>query len=523
MTIEDQVRASYYVPDPTSYSAPNTHSQNMVEPKRGGHISSAQHPSALDYMHKTKAYVPGPGSYDTPDTRDFAMPEGGRLNRMPPKDFTKPFDEYPRPDPGTYGIPHDPGRPRQVNGQFSKETRVSKYIMDEVNRSKLLPGPGAHDVLEAHDAIKPFLPEGGRSMMQGKPLGYFEVAPKLTQQNPDPGSYNLPGSINGHRAVGQLVYRYESATCNETRELVARMAGKADEAPGPGTYDLPDPPIAPTPSIKGRAISAMPHPFAYGCRPDYAGRFTTSVSVLHQSSAQQIFGTGANSRGIGGNGPRGQSKSSRPSSGDLLREKEVPLGLLAAEQPEAEVEWKAGGFASLRKSRSAPAPKPEHPSVAEAAKCYPKLQSKHRDKNVFLPWAARRSESLATHTASAENNSLKHGKWQLSALVTGIQKATALALEPLDEDRLKREAMAMLQDKARERMKLEGVSRQQQQIVLEEMRSVLEEHVKAAGSDSRGSEQMPGGGAGESGDAGEDGGFSGDPSVEFARAPLVEA
>lgn len=220
----------------------------------------------------------------------------------------------------------------------------------------------------------------------------------------------------------------------------------------------------------------MPHPFAYNCRPDYAGKYSLSSGVLQRNSADQIFGTGVR-RGAGG-GSKGPGKDSRPQSGDAMKEKQLPVGLLAAEQPEAEVEWKAGGFASLKRSKSAAPPRPEHPSVKEAAKCYPKLQRNQRHKSQFLPMASRRSESVFTHSTSDENDRLRCGKWHLGVLATGIERATAAALEPLDEERLKREAMKGLQDKAKERMRLEGVSRAQQQAVLEEMRGVLIEQVK---------------------------------------------
>jgi len=108
----------------------------------------------------------------------------------------------------------------------------------------------------------------------------------------------------------------------------------------------------------------------------------------------------------------------------------------------------------------------------------PKLQRKQRNKSQFLPMASRRSESVPTHNTSEENSHLRCGKWHLGVLAAGIERATAAALEPLDEERLKREAMRGLQDKAKERMRLEGVSWAQQQAVLEEMRGVLFEQVK---------------------------------------------
>jgi hypothetical protein len=210
----------------------------MVEPRPLGKISSSQHPSVHDHFAKAKADVPGPGNYDTPDTKDWALPEGGRVSRNPPVERFKPFDEYPSPPPGAYGIPNDPTRPSQASGQFSKQPRVSEYIMNDVNRSKSIPGPGAHDVLEAMESQKPFCPEGGRGMMAVKPKGYFEVAPTLTSGNPAPDAYTLPGAIDANRAAGRLVYKYESATMGETRDMSPGLQEKPTKLPGqePMTY-----------------------------------------------------------------------------------------------------------------------------------------------------------------------------------------------------------------------------------------------------------------------------------------------
>jgi len=480
LTLEDQVRFAYFVPDPTAYGPPNTHSQSLGAPKAFGKISSSVHPSPLDHAARSTAHVPGPGSYSAPDLHRFALPEGGRLNRNPPVEKVKYFDEYPQPGPGQNGIPEDPTRPRLVHGAFGRDKRVSKYIMDEVNRSKNIPGPGAHDVLESMDALDPFCPEGGRTMGQGKPGSYFDAATSRYKDNPDPGAYTLQSGLKTNTAVGKVVYRYESATMSETKDLVNRIAGGMQEAPGPGAYDVPDPqPSGPVPSLKGRSLPfAMPHPFAYNCAPDTLGKY--SSSVLNRNSSDMIFGTGVRK---GGRGSRTKPGSPDP-NGDLVEEKQLPVevGPLAAEQPESQVEWRAGGFASLKKTRSSSSPqqKPEHPLVREAAKCYPMLQRKHRSASSFLPMASRRSESVGTHATSEECERLRCGKWQLGALANGLHQATAAALEPLDVDKLKRDAIKVLELKAKERMSLEGVSRAKQQVVLEEMRSVMHEKVKPA-------------------------------------------
>jgi len=474
------VRFAYFIPDPTAYAPPNTHSQSLAEPKALGKISSAQHPSPLDHAARTAAYVPGPGSYSAPDLHGITLPEGGRLNRNPPVQKPKYFDEYPQPGPGQNGVPHDPTRPRNLYGAFGRDKRVSKYIMDEVNRSKNIPGPGAHEVMESMDAVDPFCPEGGRTMQQGKPDSYFDAATSRYQDNPDPGAYTLPSGLKTNTAVGKLVYRYESATMNETKDLVNKIAGGVNEAPGPGTYDVPDPqPSGPVPALKGRSLPyAMPHPFAYNCAPDTLGKY--SNSVLNRNSSNLIFGTGVR-RGAG-KGARGSKPETPMDDGDAVEEKHMPVqvGPLAAEQPEAQVEWKAGGFASLKKNRSSgpSQQKPEHPMVQHAAKCYPMLQRKHRSASAFLPMASRRSENVGTHASSEECERLRCGRWQLGALASGLEKATSVVLEPLDVDKLKRDAMKVLEDKAKERMNLEGVSRAKQEIVLEEMRAVMREKVK---------------------------------------------
>lgn len=85
---------------------------------------------------------------------------------------------------------------------------------------------------------------------------------------------------------------------------------------------------------------------------------------------------------------------------------------------------------------------------------------------------------MSTHEASEENQRLRRGKWELAALAERAKAATAEVLEPLDVDKLRCDALAALQDKAQERMKLQGVPRRQINEVLNEMSDVLEEHRK---------------------------------------------
>lgn len=482
VTIEDEVRNRFFTPDPSAYCPVNTHSHHLSEPKRGGKIHEGSAPSPLDHHHKMKAHIPGPGAYHTADLGTFALPEGGRVCRNAPVEKPVYHDDYPKPSPGHYGIPNDPSRPRQVQGQFSKDPRVSKFIMDEVQRVKHNPGPGAHDVLESAEAMKPFCPEGGRGRPGERPALFTTSMADQWKDNPAPGTYEKPSAINPQKAVGKLVYRYESATLGESRDLVNRMT--ADDGPGPGAYEIPNMhPAGGVPAIKGRVLPhAMPHPFAYNCAPDTAGKYSKFNSVLQKNSSDQIFGTGVTKKdkSLHAAIPKQPGRGSKGKDGDVLTEQDLKMSVpvLASEQQEEEVEWKAGGFSALKKSRSTGSVRrKEHPSVQEASKCYPKLQRGHRGGSQFLPMASRRSENVSTHESCAESNHLNRGKWHLGALAADLHKVHQSVLEPLDEEKLKMEAMRGLQAKAMERMRLEGVGKKQQQSILREMDGVLTEQV----------------------------------------------
>jgi hypothetical protein len=143
------------------------------------------------------------------------------------------------------------------------------------------------------------------------------------------------------------------------------------------------------------------------------------------------------------------------------------------------VQWRSGGFVSLKKSRSTGAMRSipdQHPSVEQASKFYQSLSKRHgRDDTIFLPGSSRRSEDIKTHDGADAYQRLVRGRHQLKAVAEGIQSATAAALEPLDTEKLRSEAMKGLRNKARERMRLEGVSVDQQDLVLKEMHGVLQE------------------------------------------------
>jgi len=215
-TIEDAVRSAYYTPSPHVYDPKKAEHTRLAS--LHGKISNAQIPSALNHGAKEKAMVPGPGSYETPDVRgDFSLPEGGRLNRKPPQEKFK-LDEYPVPPPGTYGVPADPGQPRQLYGSFGKDPRITKFIQDEVKRSRSVPAPGEHEVMESMENLRPFCPEGGRYMdAGGRGNGYFDSAARLGDSKPAPDRYNLPGAIRPNKTVGKLVWKYQSETMQKTK------------------------------------------------------------------------------------------------------------------------------------------------------------------------------------------------------------------------------------------------------------------------------------------------------------------
>mmetsp|Transcript_83005 Transcript_83005/g.231668 ORF Transcript_83005/g.231668 Transcript_83005/m.231668 type:complete len:547 (-) Transcript_83005:257-1897(-) len=488
-SIEDQVRLSYYVPAPSHYRPKAA--ADIVEPKVLGKISDSKVPSVHDHFPKSKSWVPGPGSYHTPDLGDFQLPEGGRVNTKPP-DEEKIFklDEYPRPDPGAYGVPDHPGRPRQLYGQFSKDPRVSKFIQDEVRRSKSVPAPGEYEVCEANIGeqvrgaprpAKPFCPDGGKTLHIGKTPSYFDHAPKRFEGKPGPDRYDLPGSVRPNKAVGQTVFKYQSATLAETKAMVNRIA--LDE-PGPGSYDLPDPPPMPgVPSLKGKQFGhAMPAPYAYNCAPDLGRKYDSIAPVRQHNSADQIYGTGVR-RDLPRFTGAAASRGSRPSSaGSQARKEKVNIAEVATGtsvfdlNPEDAVQWRSGGFAPLKKSRSATAVQPAlHPVVEERKKYYPELSGKSRKRRTVLPLAVRKPEPVSTRDDSDEYQRLCRGKVQLAAVAQNLENTTSAVFEPLDTEKMKKEAVESLVDKAKAQMKMEGVAPGQQDRVLSEMLGVLKE------------------------------------------------
>jgi hypothetical protein len=465
--IEDQVRLAYFSPAPGAHNV-----KDPSKDQRGGKISSSVVPSAHDDGQREKSLVPGPGSYETPEHRDFSLPEGGRLNRKPPQEKFA-LDEYPKPAPGAYGIPKDPNLPRQLYGSFGKNPRVSEFIQNEVNRSKQLPAPGEHDVMEAMENVRPFCPEGGRYLDQvGRGSSYFDSAAKLTESRPGPDRYTLPGAINGSKSAGRLVWRYRSETMENTKKIITRVVGTSSDTPAPGQYDVPDPkPLGPAPTLKSRQLGhSMPHPFSYNCAPDHGAKFATPVR--EQNSGDQIYGRDHTK------GTLGRSRLAKAAANVEQLTHHLPTPLLEKDmdKPDDEVQWRSGGFPSMKKAKSAGAiaKEQEHPGVVEMHKYYAMMSKHHgRKDNAFIPNAHRRPEPVRTHSQSDEYQRLQRKKWELKQVTERIRTLTVAALEPLDEQKLKLEASQGLMDKAKFRMRMEGLSQEQQDLVLGEMPNVL--------------------------------------------------
>lgn len=468
------MRYAYFSPTPHHYNPkrPGERSQSI-----GGKFSESKIPSALDHGQREKGLVPGPGSYDTPDTRDTPLPEGGRLNRKPPQERFK-LDEYPSPAPGAYGVPNDPTVPRHLYGSFGKDPRVSKFIQDEVNRSRSVPAPGSHDVMDSMESMRPFCPEGGRYLEQkGRDLNYFDSVAKQATGGPDPTRYNLPGSINPHKAHGKLIWKYQSETLAKTKKVIEKVVGSGHEVPAPGAYTIPDPePLAASPALRGRALShGMPHPFAYNCAPDHSRKFDAIGSVRDQNSGDQIYGRDFK------RGPVAKDRPTRAAEvADEVAAAHMPLTLAEREieQPGETVQWRSGGFAALRKAKSSPVIHKDHPAVEEMKQRFGPMSIKNgRKQTAFAPWAHRRPEKVKTSSNSDDYVQLQRKKWELEQINKGIIAGAADVVEALDLEKLRTEATKGLMDKAKFKMRMEGLSKEQQNLIIAEFPGVLLESV----------------------------------------------
>jgi hypothetical protein len=478
-SIEDKVRAAYFTPSPYAY--------DPKKPEKGcaGKISRANVPSALDQQPKEKSFVPGPGSYETPDLGDFALPEGGRLNRAPPQEKFK-LDECPIPPPGTYGVPNDPTVPRNLYGSFGKDPRITKFIDEEVKRSRSVPAPGEHEVMESMESMRPFCPEGGRYLEQiGRNNGYFDNATRIGEGNPEPGRYSLPGAIRSNKSAGKLVWKYQSETMEKTKQIITKVVGNPNENPAPGHYTLPDPqPLAPAPTMKGRDTGVpMPHPFAYNCAPDHARKFDSFTPVREQNSGDQIYGRDLRKGAL-----------SRPArakaAADEVAAAHMPIELAERdiEKPGETAQWRSGGFAALRRPRSVPIiEKRLHPALEATMHNYPALSRFHgRRDRTFTPMAIKRPEIVKMNSNSREYEGLQRKKWMVGAIADEITAAASSVFEPLDEQKLRASAMHGLIDKAKFRMRMEGLAPEQQELVLKEFPQVFTDstHANPPPSDS---------------------------------------
>jgi hypothetical protein len=117
-----------------------------------------------------------------------------------------------------------------------------------------------------------------------------------------------------------------------------------------------------------------------------------------------------------------------------------------------------------------------NPAIEEFKRHYPVLHGQQKVKqSSFLPMQVKKNEAVATHENSAEYQRLQRGKVHVAAISDHIKTATDGVLEPLDLDRLRQDAMDGIEAKARYRMRMEGVSQEQEELIIAEMRSVLEE------------------------------------------------
>lgn len=272
------------------------------------------------------------------------------------------------------------------------------------------------------------------------------------------------------------MYKYESATINETKAMVNKIS--SHDTPGPGSYDIPDPaPLGNAPTLKGRDLGyAMPHPFSYNCAPDFSRKYEITP-VRQNNSGDMIYGTGRRPK-FTGNVRTPSPAGSDTQSLALQMKSQAPHvpGTVALDlNPEDAVQWRSGGFAPIWKAKSTGAIRQSNPQFDEFKRHYAALHKWQRDKNVVLPMQVKKNEAVATHENSAEYQRLQRGKVHIAAISDNIKSATDRVLEPLDLDRLRQDAMDGLEAKARYRMSMEGVSKEQAELIISEMKGVLKE------------------------------------------------
>jgi len=268
--------------------------------------------------------------------------------------------------------------------------------------------------------------------------------------------------------------------------------GTGHENPAPGTYTLPDPkPLSQAPTMKGRELGhGMPHPYAYNCAPDHSGKFDAMSPVRQQNSGAQIYGRDFKSPGSGKEARAAKARA----SADEVAATNMPVTLAERdiEQPGETVQWRSGGFASLQKVKSSPViSRADHPCVEQCKKHYASLSRLHgRQDKTFMPMASKRPEIVRTHDRSVDCRQFHRKKWELGALAAHIKDTTDATLEILDEAKLREEATKGLMDKAKYKMRMEGLNQDQQDLILAELPGVLIE----SGSPARTEDAFFGGG-----------------------------
>jgi hypothetical protein len=145
------------------------------------------------------------------------------------------------PDPCKYFPSLEPVVPAVKMGKFSKSAKFSAQSAVSASTGHEPPEHGTYEVGRAQDFMDPFLPTGGKNILtQHKPKdGYFDDVVKPYQDIPGPGQYQqkqLPKRYD----FSQAVYHQSTDTMEETKKLV--KGALSHEVPGPGAYDIPDPP-----------------------------------------------------------------------------------------------------------------------------------------------------------------------------------------------------------------------------------------------------------------------------------------
>jgi hypothetical protein len=244
------------------------------------------------------------------------------------------------------------------------------------------------------------------------------------------------------------------------------------------------------PELRGREAGLpLPPPFAYNCGTNHSGSYASYnpnnphsnyskyTPVRQKNSGAQIWGNGVRRK-------PGQSTSSQRGSPTAASQVVMDPGMpLDDASRDDAVQWKHGGFTQLKHRSKSEGALRVHPSFELLQKQYEALSKEtnpQRDRRTFLPMASKRAESVRVSVGSnsSEYHKLEQGKWALDRLAENIKAVGSDVLEKLDEDKLRRDAMMALRDKARERMRLEGVALDKQEAVLSEMAGVLDEHSK---------------------------------------------